>query len=1424
MDIGEVEDYTIIIGEKGQPVASFKANTVCSGSATSFKDSSYSFGGIKISSYHWDFGDGDTDNVKNPSHTYAKAGVYIATLTVNTSFAGATPSSLKKVVIVNAPKAGFTNLGSVAKTPIVLADSTTGANPTSWFWDFGDPSSGVNDTSTASNPYHTFDTVGTYMVKLVITTTGGCKDSITKAVVIVPAIRPVANFSSSSFTPHVTQQITLKDLSLYAPTSWNWTISPVKNAYYSGTTSSSQNPVVSLDSLTTYKITLKVTNSAGSDTISRYFVTSKYIKPTADFTANTTVVKSGQAVSFLDISKNDPSAWAWALGNGDSSYVQNPIYKYKNTGLYTVTMAISNPAGSDSKTKVDFITVENNYIMCQSDASFSPLLAGFITDSGDSTDYFNFSNCGFLIKPDCSGPITLTFDSFDMQPHDYIRVYDGVDNSGIPMFSGLGFSGSSLPGPLTTSSNGSMFIEEVTDGSIRGAGFRAHWSAVPNAKPIADFFIDTVGYVNTPLTFKNNTLVGLSNLYYWDYNNDGKIDDAGLNDGVRAFSSAGTYKVKLIAVNCKGKDSVIKTIKIKNTTSAPVANFSGSADTVLLGDSFLLYDHSTNGPTSWTWTFNPDSAQFNYGTSYVSQNPNVYFTAAGPYDITLNAKNSKGNNSITKRIVYVKDVETMCSSSYSSATSGKLYDAGGPNGNYHDSANCTFTISPCGQSVFLHFNYFDTYANDVINVYDGIDNSGTLIATYTAGSSSSLPSLTSKSGSFCVEFNSDRNGLTGPGFDADWWTTPYPKTSAAFNGPDTAFTGGSPAHFDATDPNADNWNWDFNGDGKTDASTKSVKYNYSTKGTYKVRLVSGRCTQLDTVYKTVVVVDPLSAPKVDFSADLVRANVTDTVQFTDMSKNGPNSWNWTFTPNTVKYAYGSDSTSQDPRVEFTKPGKYTVLLKATNSLGSDTASKVAYITVFSYCIPGIFNLGTNIGFSKVKIGNIDNSSKVSSKAYTDYSKTSSARLELSGTYALHLERLSKSPPMAHKVYIDYNANGKFDDPGELVAYDKNNINLTSWTDSFTVPKSAVQGPTRMRVGAGTPADSIFPCGPNTFGEYEDYRIVIGTDITAPVITLKGNNPAKVEIGYPYVDSGATAYDAIDGNLSSKIKTVSNVDTSKAGSYTVTYTVSDSAGNKATAIRTVNVTGDKTAPVLTLLGANPETMEVFTSYIELGAKAFDNRDGNVSKNVSVDISEVDTFRLGTYHVYYTAVDNSGNFSQQVKRTLIVEDTARPVITLNGPDSLTITVHTPYVEPNAVVVDNYWPALKPTITGKVDTSKVGVYILHYNAVDGSGNTASRKRVVTVEAGNGIAQQLPEGWNLNVFPVPAKDNFVVKLKMADAEQISLDLLNSLGQVIETRNGGRLQEVQWTFLTDNMKSGLYFLRFNSSTGSYVRKIQVLK
>ena len=220
------------------------------------------------------------------------------------------------------------------------------------------------------------------------------------------------------------------------------------------------------------------------------------------------------------------------------------------------------------------------------------------------------------------------------------------------------------------------------------------------------------------------------------------------------------------------------------------------------------------------------------------------------------------------------------------------------------------------------------------------------------------------------------------------------------------------------------------------------------------------------------------------------------------------------------------------------------------------------------------------------------------------------------------------------------------------------------------------------------------------------RTVNVTDTTAPVITLVGDAQITVEVGTTYTDLGATASDNYDGNITTDIVTVNNVDTSVIGTYTVTYNVTDSSGNDATEVtRVVNVT-DTTAPVITLVGDTQITVEVGTTYTDLGATASDNYDGDITADI-VTVNNVDTSVIGTYTVTYNVTDSSGNAASEVTRTVSVTDTTAPVITLVGDAQITVEVGTTYTN-GATASDNYDGDISADVViggDSVDTSTVG-----------------------------------------------------------------------------------------------------------------------
>ena len=82
-----------------------------------------------------------------------------------------------------------------------------------------------------------------------------------------------------------------------------------------------------------------------------------------------------------------------------------------------------------------------------------------------------------------------------------------------------------------------------------------------------------------------------------------------------------------------------------------------------------------------------------------------------------------------------------------------------------------------------------------------------------------------------------------------------------------------------------------------------------------------------------------------------------------------------------------------------------------------------------------------------------------------------------------------------------------------------------------------------------------------------------SDTTPPVITLNGATPINLNVGDTFSDPGATATDDTDGDLSALIQTTGSIDTATAGTYTITYTVSDQAGNQSTKTRTITVSNN-----------------------------------------------------------------------------------------------------------------------------------------------------------------------------------------------------------------------------------------------------------
>ncbi len=169
-----------------------------------------------------------------------------------------------------------------------------------------------------------------------------------------------------------------------------------------------------------------------------------------------------------------------------------------------------------------------------------------------------------------------------------------------------------------------------------------------------------------------------------------------------------------------------------------------------------------------------------------------------------------------------------------------------------------------------------------------------------------------------------------------------------------------------------------------------------------------------------------------------------------------------------------------------------------------------------------------------------------------------------------------------------------------------------------------------------------------FRTFTAVRTVEVTDQSAPEITLNGDPVVYVSDIEDYEDPGVTVTDNCDGEITEGI----SVAFDQLDDYTwdVIYTVSDSVGNEATAVREVQ-TQDVIPPEIVLNGDETIEIDKFTEFDDPGVTAIDDRDGDITDSVKVT-GYVDIYRDDTYTLTYTATDSYGNESS-VTRTVIVD---------------------------------------------------------------------------------------------------------------------------------------------------------------------------
>ena len=201
------------------------------------------------------------------------------------------------------------------------------------------------------------------------------------------------------------------------------------------------------------------------------------------------------------------------------------------------------------------------------------------------------------------------------------------------------------------------------------------------------------------------------------------------------------------------------------------------------------------------------------------------------------------------------------------------------------------------------------------------------------------------------------------------------------------------------------------------------------------------------------------------------------------------------------------------------------------------------------------------------------------------------------------------------------------------------------------------------------APDAFPLGATTItwtatdkstNEMIATQVVTVVDTTKPDITAPGNITEEATGPTTLVTVGqATATDLVTDPVIITRSPEGNDFT--VGTHTITWKAADDNGNTSTADQTITIT-DTTAPVIMLLGANPQTVEFGSIYNDPGATATDAVDDNDELAIQIAAaSTVDTGTVGDYTVTYTVSDKATNAATPVLRMVTVTDTAAPDIT-------------------------------------------------------------------------------------------------------------------------------------------------------------------
>ncbi len=278
----------------------------------------------------WSFGDNSAvSNLFEPTHSYPDEGSYTIRLVVKDQYGCVDSASKPDYIRIRNPKPAFKVNDSLATCPpLVTTFTNQSLNYSGYEWNFGD-----GTRSTVDNPTHFYNTSGTFIAKLVVTSPGGCKDSTTRTIVVRGPQGDLTYNKTTACLP-VTMQFkanTKDNLSFL----WD---------FNDGTT------VASADSLISHTFTIAgsylpkiiLIDPQGCKVPVQGKDTVRVLGVTANFTSDKLTVCDSGRVQFTDASSSNDTivSYLWNLGEGAVSTQRNPVHSYKNAGTYAVKLTV----------------------------------------------------------------------------------------------------------------------------------------------------------------------------------------------------------------------------------------------------------------------------------------------------------------------------------------------------------------------------------------------------------------------------------------------------------------------------------------------------------------------------------------------------------------------------------------------------------------------------------------------------------------------------------------------------------------------------------------------------------------------------------------------------------------------------------------------------------------------------------------------------------------------------------------------------------------------------------------------------------------------------------------------------------------------------------------------------------------------------